>query len=284
MIALKRRIALTRRWAGSVGAAVLTLTAVLACSDGAGGGFPVIDGWTQVGDVRVYHADNLWEYIDGAAELFVGYDVQTCTTADLSSGDLVVTIDLYDMGDPLNGFGVFSRERAGERIAVSGATEARVSPPYLALLLKGSTYAKVNVLEGELTEQNARTLLEGLAAQLPGDAALPVELDRLPREGRIAGTEGFQREGYLGLTELTNCVYAEYADGGKAWHGFVALSGWEGLAERWDRLEHGGEEILYTEIPYRGFAGVKRTAEGVLGVGGAADRESLLTRLNAFGR
>jgi hypothetical protein len=234
--------------------------------------------------VRVFDADNLWEYIDGAAELYVGYDVQTCTTGDVSSGDLVVTLDLYDMGDPLNAFGVFSRERTGERTAVSGATEARVSPPYLALLLKGSTYAKVNVLEGELTEQNARTLLEGLAAQLPGDAALPVELERLPREGRVAGTEGFQREGYLGLTELTHCVYADYADGGETWEGFVVLAGWEGLAEQWDQVEHGGEEILYTEIPYRGFAGVKRTAEGILGVAGAPDRESLLTRLSAFGR
>jgi hypothetical protein len=241
-------------------------------------------GWTPVSEVRVYDADNLWEYINGAAELYVAYDVQTCRTADLRSGNLIVTVDLYDMGEPLNAFGVFSRERAGERIAVSGATDAAVSPPYLALLVKGRTYAKVNVLEGELTEQNGRALLEALASQLPGDTALPVELDRLPPDGRIAGTEGFQREGYLGLTELTNCVYAEYADGGETWEGFVTLSGWEGLAERWEQVEHGGEEILYTEIPYRGFAGVRRTADGVLGVAGAVDREALLNRLNAFGR
>jgi hypothetical protein len=167
---------------------------------------------------------------------------------------------------------------------VSGATDATVSPPYLALLLKGSTYAKINVLDGELTQQSARALLEALAAQLPGDTALPVELDRLPQEGRIAGSEGFQREGYLGLTELTNCVHAEYADGGETWEGFVALSGWEGLAERWEHLEHGGGEILYTEIPYRGFVGVRRTADGILGVADVADRQSLLARLDAFGR
>ncbi|KPK07370.1 MAG: hypothetical protein AMS20_02900 [Gemmatimonas sp. SG8_28] len=281
MTTMNRRIAWARRLAG---AALITVISGLACSGDTAGDFPIIDGWTPVGEVRVYDADNLWEYINGAAELFVAYDVQACRTADLSSGDLVVTVDLYDMGEPLNAFGVFSRERTGQRTAVSGATDATVSPPYLALLLKGSTYAKINVLEGELTQQSAGALLEALAAQLPGDTALPVELDRLPREGRIAGTEGFQREGYLGLTELTNCVYAEYADGGEAWQGFVALSGWEGLAERWDRLEHGGEEVLYTEIPYRGFAGVRRTADGVLGVAGVADRESLLTRLNAFGR
>ena len=52
-------------------------------------GFPLVEGWTRTGDVSTYDADNLWEYIDGAAELFIEYDVQTCMTADLSSDDLV---------------------------------------------------------------------------------------------------------------------------------------------------------------------------------------------------
>ena len=266
------------------GAAVLAVTAVLSCSGGSDSGFPTVDGWTQVGDVRTFSADNLWEYINGAAELYVAYDVQTCHTADIRSGDLEVTVDLYDMGTPLNAFGVFSRERTGQHMSVPGATVATVAPPYLALLVKGSTYAKINVLEGELTEQNGQALLEALAAQLPAGAALPEELGRLPLDGRIANTEGFQREGYLGLTELTDCVYAEYAEDGETWTGFVLLSGWDGLAERWDRVEHGGEEILYAEIPYRGFVGVKQTAAGILGVAEVADLPSLLDRLDAFGQ
>ena len=38
-------------------------------------GFPEVEGWTQTGEVRMYTADNLWEYIDGAAVLFVEYGV-----------------------------------------------------------------------------------------------------------------------------------------------------------------------------------------------------------------
>lgn len=284
MTTSKRRHPLAHRWARSAGAAVLALSATLSCSGGSDTGFPDLDGWTQVSEVRTYNADNLWEYINGAAELYVSYDVQTSRTADLRSGDLEVTLDLYDMGEPLNAFGVFSRERTGQRAAVPGATEAAVAPPYLALLVKGSMYAKINVLDGELTEQTGQALLEALAARLPGDATQPEELDRLPQEGRVANTEGFQREGYLGLTELTDCVYAEYAEDDESWAGFVVLSGWDGLAERWDRVEHGGEEILYAEIPYRGFVGVKQTAAGILGVAELADRQSLLERLHAFGR
>jgi len=261
--------------------AVLAACGALSCSSG-GGGFPSIEGWTQAGEVRVYDADNLWEYINGAAELFVAYDVQTCETADLSSGDVVVTLDLYDMGTPLNAFGIFSRERSGERVAVPEATDAMISPPYLAMLVKGTTYAKVNVLEGELTEEVGHALLEALALELPGEPAYPAEFGRLPTGGRIAGTEGYQRDGYLGLTELTQCLYAEYSRGEETWESFVMLSTWDALAGRWDALDHGGEQVLYREIPYRGFVGVKQTEQGILGVSGAADLATLLSQLDTF--
>ncbi|MGD8727494.1 MAG: hypothetical protein PVH40_07605 [Gemmatimonadales bacterium] len=273
-----------------VAATVVAVTAVLACSGGSGG-FPSIDGWEQLDEARVFDADNLWEYINGAAELFVAYDVRTCETADLRSGDAVVALDLYDMGTPLNAFGIFSRERAGERVSVPGATGAMVSAPYLALLVKGSTYAKVNVLEGQLTAESGRALLEALAPELPGEPVLPAEFDLLPAEGKVAGSEGFQKEGYLGLTELNDCIHAEYAgEDGETWEGFAMLAedpaaaeaAWNALASEWESVDHGGNEVLFREIPYRGLVGVTRTEQGVFGASGAADQAELFGRLEAI--
>ena len=122
--------------------AIIAAVTLLSCSDQASV-FPEVNGWAQTGEVLTYDADNLWEYINGAAELFVEYDVQTCRTADLSAGDLTVTVDLYDMGTPLNAFGIFVRERPVAGAPLPNATEATVSPPYQALLLKGTTYVKV---------------------------------------------------------------------------------------------------------------------------------------------
>jgi hypothetical protein len=270
---------------------VVGALAFISCSGGGGGGFPALDGWEQSGEIRVFDADNLWEYINGAAELFVAYDVQTCETADLSSGDVVVALDLYEMGTPLNAFGILSRERAGDRVTVSGATDAMVSAPYLALLVKGSIYAKVNVLEGELTAENGRAMLEALASELPGEAVLPAEFDLLPVEGKVAGTEGFQREGYLGLTELADCIHAEYAgDGDGTWEGFAMLAhdrlsaetAWNALAAEWDTVDHDGNQVLFREIPYRGFVGVMRTEQGIFGASGAADQAELLGRLDVI--
>jgi hypothetical protein len=241
----------------------------------------------------MYTADNLWEYINGAAELFVEYEVETCHTGDLESHGLVVTIDYYNMGTPLNAFGVYVRERPDPGTAIAGATEALISPPYQALLLKGSRYVKVNVFEGELTEANGLALLEAISSALPGPSSYPEELDLLPEQGRLAGTAGFQREGFLGLTELTDCMYAEYSnDGADPWQGFAMLPSehesaeaiWERLAGAWEGLEHEGQTVLFREIPYRGLVGVVRTEHGIVGASGASDQAQLMARLAGLSR
>jgi hypothetical protein len=267
---------------------LVALVSLISCG-GEESDFPEIEGWTQVGDMLQYDADNLWEYINGAAEMFVEYDVQTCRTADLTSGDVTVTVDLYDMATPLNAFGVYKQESAGDGEQLANAVEAVISPPYQALLLKGATYVKVNAVEGELTEAIGRDLLAAIAAALPGATTYPSELGLLPEEGKISGTEGYRRRGFLGLTELNECIYAEYGGEGEAtWRGFVVPASldaspiWDTLTEQWDSLEHGGRTVLFREIPYGGLVGVTQTEQGIRGVSGAEDQAELLSRLDRF--
>jgi len=253
-------------------------------------GFPAVEGWTQAGEVRIYNAENLWEYIDGAAVLFEEYGVRTCMAADLSAAGVAVTVDLYDMASPLQAVGVFKTESAGGGVNLSGATIAALAPPYQALMVKGSTYVKVNAYEGELTEAEGRRLLQGLAASLPGDTVMPQEFSLLPEAGKVAGSEGYQPVSYLGLAELNSCLYANYeGTDGEIWDGFVVLPSaaatvWDALADGWQTLEHDGHTILFREVPYSGLVGVTRTDAGVFGVSGAADEDALRERLEGFAR
>jgi hypothetical protein len=268
--------------------AILTVLAIpiltVSCG-GESGGLPIVEGWTQVGEGRVYTAENLWEYIDGAAVLFEEYGVRTCTATDLSAGEIAVTVDLYDMASPLTAVGVFKRESGGPEVDVAGATVASLALPYQALMVRGRTYAKVNAYQGDLTEAWGRQLLEALAASLPGDPIMPEEFSLLPEEGRVAGSEGFQPGSHLSLTELSDCLYASYeGSSGEIWDGFVVLPSaatlvWEAVGERWSSFEHGGLTVRFREVPYSGLVGVTRTDSGVFGVSGMADEAQLRDRL-----
>ena len=163
-----------------------------------------------------------------------------------------------------------------------------VSPPYQALLLKGTTYAKVNVFEGELSMEAGQALLEGLANALPGESTLPPEFGLLPTSGKVQGTDSYQAEAFLGLSELTDCVFAEYEGTGEEnWQGFVVLPDaadtvWNALVAQWGSVERGGSMVLFREVPYRGFVGVVQTDDGLYGVSGAESQDALLDRLDAF--
>jgi len=199
-----------------------------------------------------------------------------------------VTVDLYEMGSPLAAVGVFRRESPAREADLPGTTLAAISPPYQALLVKGRTYVKVNVYEGEITESQGRELLGGLAAALSGDDEMPQEFSLLPQEGKVTGSEGYQPGSLLSLEELTDCLYASYeGSDGETWEGFVVLPAsapevWENLADRWESFEHGGFPVLYREVPYTGLVGVTRTDLGVFGVSGVANEAQLRERLSVF--
>lgn len=271
-------------------ALALALTAVL-CSHTPGRAqeYPDIAGWEPVSEVRTYFADNLWEYINGAAELFVSYDVLECRTRDLTAGGIVVTVEFYDLGSPLNAWGIYLRERPDEpEVEIAGAARALLSLPWQGLLLKDAHYVKLNVVEGELTETSGTALLTAVAAALPGLPGPPPQLTSLPMIGRETGSEGYQQLDFAGRPELRQCLFASYrAPSGGTFTGFVVVDTPElsaeevfsGLQEGWEDLSCPAGPARVREIPYQGLVGVVRTPEGVYGAVEAPDRESLLARL-----
>jgi len=251
--------------------------------------FPEIKGWKPVSEVLNYNPDNLYEYINGAADQFIAYGFQELLSRDVSSESLQVTVDIYDMGIRLNAFGMYKTERPRDQQVLAIGTEAFVSPPYQCLLFKENYYVKVNAFEGEITNDNGKPLLEAIAKVLPGEVGYPKELQLLPEVDKIPDSESFTRQAFLGLTELTNCVYAKYQDGEKEFKYFVMIpsgqetkqSIWEKLVKKWKNLDYGKFAVLTKEIPYIGISGVVLTDRKIIGVSDCADKSEMLKRLEA---
>jgi hypothetical protein len=250
------------------------------------GDFPKVKGWKPVSDPLTFTADNLWEYINGAAEQFISYHFQELRVCDVTDGKVTVTIHIYNMGTPLNAFGIYKSQRPKDANLLAIGTEAVVLPPYQCLMVKDIHYIKVEAFDGEITQTLGVSLLKAVANALPGKDRMPDVFTSFPEEGRIPDSEGFTRESFLGLSELKQCIYVNYrGPGDEIYQVFQILpegnqtveSQWERLKTRWKVLRD-DTDMLYRNIPYTGYVGVRRTDNRIIGVS-ATESEGDLKRL-----
>lgn len=253
--------------------------------------FPTIEGWSPAGEISTFTPDTLWEYINGAAETFFQYGFKELKTAELSRESVTVAIGIYEMGSPLNAYGIYRTERPEESPPVNIGAQAVISAPYQAVLVKDCFYVKVDVYDGEITDTTGRAILEAVASGLPGRDGMPEEFSNLPKSGQVPGSQRFTREAFLGVRELKRCVSALYDTGTDEKAQFFMMlpaegttveSTWQILAAKWTAVPHTPEPVLAKNVPYRGLVGLMRTSKGIYGVSGSANEEALLASLKQF--
>ncbi len=251
--------------------------------------FPHIKGWAEKGDLITYKPANLWEYIDGAANLYLSYDFRLLKLKEFHKDDIILTVEIYDMGSPINAFGIYSSECPDDTGLLKIGTEAAVILPYHALMLKDRFYVKVVIQQGELDQEKGENILRDAAVFLPGNTDFPPELKLLPEKDRISGSVKYVTEGYLGLSEISNLLYADYKDAnGKEFRHFILLPGGNNdvkkildrLSAKWKTHTQEGRTILYREVPYEGFIGVILSSNMIAGVSGVADKDELFGLLH----
>jgi hypothetical protein len=153
-------------------------------------------------------------------------------------------------------------------------------------MAKDRFYVKVDVYDGALDDATGRVVLENIAESLPGSYGMPDEFAALPTNGRVAGSERFTREAFLGLRELERCVSAEYM-GGRTVFAVLPSAGsdvdatWQELSSKWNAIDaDGGAPVLAKKVPYTGLVGVTRKDDAMVGVVGAEDEAGLLDSLS----
>ena len=250
--------------------------------------FPTIPGWKASSEIRYYTAENLWEYINGAADQFIDYDMQDLKVREFKTDSLAISIDIYDMRDPLSAFGIYALESRTIEPKLSIGAEAAITPPSLALMVKDRYYIKVYAFEGELTQKAGERVLHAIADVLTGDNGLPKILTLLPVEHQIEGSIGFTRKSYQGLAELNNCIFADYQmDKKNIFQYFVLIPAQgetveqtiEKISQKWQKMVMNSSTVLFRKIPYQGFIGLIISNETIFGVSGVQEKDELLKYL-----
>jgi hypothetical protein len=249
--------------------------------------FSQIENWTAADTVDQYDSSNLWEYINGAADLFIVYGFQNLYSYELTSDSIEIVLDVYNMDSRLNAFGMYKTERGEIEEKLPVGIEAAITSPNQSLMLKDRYYIKLNVYEGELSPEKNKDLLQSIATNLPGSENFPPEFNLLPQDDKIKNSEHFARESYLGLSELKNCLYADYKVKDKDFQYFVIIpiEGenetviWNRFSEKWKSIDINSHQILNKKIPYSGIVGIIKTENGIFGVTNCETTDQLIERI-----
>lgn len=162
-----------------------------------------------------FYAENLYEYIDGAAEVFLLYDFVALIHQEYKASKTDVTVDIYDMGNPLNAFGVYSAESSPNYNFLPLGAEGYISD-YALNFLQDRYYVK---LSGFSSVGTADVVLKAFALQISmrikTGKNLPDLFGLFPRENRIAHSEKFMLKSALGHDFLAPACQASYNFQGK---------------------------------------------------------------------
>ncbi len=207
-------------------------------------------GWKKSDPLRTFISEDLFNHIDGGAELFLEFGFSQLFVQSYSDGTSELTASVYRMNDATAALGVYlmkmGKETPFPEIAARNSSEAVQSA-----ILKGRYFIQVdNFGDSPAPRSAAVALANAVLALVPDEAPGPV-LDRLPVEGRVPGSERLIR-GQVGLQP-----YYTFGEGD------VLLLNGEVFAALAEYRTSGGAEYTRLMIAYPDAAAASAALENV---------------------
>jgi len=182
-------------------------------------------GWNVQDTVEVFDRATIFDYINGAGEVFLAYDFHRVIVLRFTrAGEPDVTVELFDMGSSEDAYGVFSHARESEETGIGQGFEFRGS----LLCFWKSRYFVCVMAESDGDE--ARTVVYSLAREIDSRIRVsgnrPTLIDILPADQMIPASIRFfhlhsslnyhyflAEQNILGLDRETRAVLATYRPG-----------------------------------------------------------------------
>ena len=243
--------------------------------------FPELTGYTLVHEARVYEPQDLWDFIDGAADLFVSYGFVNLHIAYYRAGEgREFRVEVYRHDSAENAFGMYSQERAPENQYLSVGVQGYAEEGILNFLA-GPFYVKISANRtGEVVAQELEKIARALADGLAQPRDWPAALALLPEEGRVKYSEQYIAESYLGYTFLKGAYVAKYTLG-RSFELFVVPAASAGAAAHAasmlcdiNHVPPGGERIRMFEDAHHGAMTILVSGRYLAGVVHCADPET----------
>jgi len=184
--------------------------------------FPEITGWKQSEEIQTFSPKTLFEYINGAADLYLMYDFQELKVAEYQNEKKAsVIIEVYRHKTPTHAFGIYSQERLSNAnfldIGAQGYSEKDILN-----FLAGDYYVKMNSFKtGPEDQEILLNFAKKVAENLGEKETLPSILSSFPEEGKKKNSEKFIAIKFLGYSFLHSAFTADYELSGTKFKLFV---------------------------------------------------------------
>lgn len=177
--------------------------------------FPEIKGWDLKIEKETYTPANLFELIDGAADLYIQYGFQRLYIATYHKNqDMEIRVELYHHNLPENAYGIYTSERMPDYNFIPVGVQGYTGEGILNFLT-GEYYVKImsagriNAGEGDM-----KHIAEKIADNLKQNNSWPSEMSFFPEEGKIFMSDGYVAKNFLGYGFLQAAFTAKYTTGG----------------------------------------------------------------------
>jgi hypothetical protein len=160
-----------------------------------------------------FFSSDLYRYMDGGADIYLKYGLLALAHRDYRIAGVDMTADVFDMGSPLQAFGIYSAERSPEYHFISIGAEGYNSESTLNFL-QGRYYVRLSAF-GEGAASALDNCARAISRNIGGDRSLPPLLDILPLENRVARSEKYLVDAPAGHDFLAPALTASYRFDGK---------------------------------------------------------------------
>lgn len=183
---------------------------------------PEMAGWKLSGEIETFSPENLYEYINGASDLYLAYDFQELNVAEYENEKkATVTIDVYQHKTPYDAFGIYSQERFPSANFFEIGAQGYGEKDYLNFVT-GTYYVKISSFKIEAEGQDILvSFAKKVAENLGEKGALPSILKSFPGDGKIENSEKFIARKFLGYPFLHSAFTADYNLSGKKFTLFI---------------------------------------------------------------
>jgi len=168
-------------------------------------------GWALIQGPQTYNKKTLFGHINGQAELFLKYGFQKSVFAiyqSKKSREDQIEVDIYDMGNVVQAFGIFSRFRNEDRPGGFGLDS--YLDDHSAFFYEGKYF--VMVYAAESNPDFLRQFSKLISLKISDPSPPPKEISYFPKRGLKPGSLQYFPEGLLGHQFLKRGFQGTYVE------------------------------------------------------------------------